>query len=99
MLVQENTGYYDRRAGGAGTRAVSAVKGTCEQTAALIGAHPLSSAVATFACGCTLGVLTGLLLQPRPPRRTGLSSFASSDWLHAAVERVLPEALSRYLNR
>lgn len=99
MLVQDNIGYYDSRSGRIGKRAMSAVRGTCEETAAMIGSHPLSSAVATFACGCTLGVLTGLLLQPRPPRRTGLSGFASSDWLHAAVERVVPEALNRYLNR
>jgi hypothetical protein len=76
---------------------------SCHRAADMVRAYPASSAFATFACGCGLGVMTALLLQPRRPAATLRSRYLphqfSTEWLGSAVESVLPKALSQYLGK
>jgi hypothetical protein len=86
-----------------GRRLVQAGEESCHRAAEMVRTYPASSAFATFACGCGLGVMTALLLQSRrhePPLRSrNLPHQFSTEWLGSAVERVLPKALSQYLGK
>jgi hypothetical protein len=98
MIANENAISHN-----SGNRLVEAGEESCHRAAEMIRAYPASSAFATFACGCGLGVMTALLLQPRRPEPTFRSRYMpqqfSTEWLGSAVERVLPTALTRYFGK
>lgn len=72
------------------------------RTGRLVAENPASSAGLCFCLGCGLGVLTALAFMPASPRRrhwydVPMPQWASRHGLTHAIERLVPEAVSRYL--
>lgn len=74
------------------------------RTGELVREYPASSALATFAVGCGVGLLAAWMLAPPRRSRSWYDDVSWPDWasrsgVTRAVESCLPQAVSNYFSR